>query len=285
MEDREILKDLDQRFVDIYEATRSALVERQKEIALIVIDDDDLMLYRHDHPMERFTGLRPPRYDKMKTLGHLVLGVYCIVRDQTGEPLSGTRLAQITSYRDAIKAAAGALDTANETATSILPEPSPVYDMVSSFLDAAVDARTVLKDELETFAATVDPHIGPVLAAAAHAQIDACNSIMEQIRESRLTKEEWSNLRVLVLGPYMARQGQLLLQYFSELLHTPAQSDRRVVYFDGTDLAEALDRLGTTMLDAEASQAIFGDHNRLHRDVLADSTKVYLKTLARIGGG
>ena len=154
MEDREILKDLDQRFVDIYEATRSAVVEGQKEIALIVIDDDDLMLYRHDHPMERFTGLRPPRYDKMKTLGHLVLGVYCLVRDQTGEPLSGTRLAQITSYRDAIKAAAGALDTANETATSILPEPSPVYDRVSSFLDAAVDARTVLKDKLETFAAT-----------------------------------------------------------------------------------------------------------------------------------
>jgi hypothetical protein len=108
---------------------------------------------------------------------------------------------------------------------------------------------------------------------------------MEQIRESRLTKEEWSNLRVLVLGPYMARQGQLFLQYFSELLHTPAQGDRRIVYFDGTDLAEALDRLGTTMLDAEASQAIFSDHNRLHRDVLADSTKVYLKTLARIGGG
>lgn len=145
MEDREILKDLDQRFVDIYEATRSAVVEGQKEIALIVIDDDDLMLYRHDHPMERFTGLRPPRYDKMQTLGHLVLGVYCLVRDQTGEPLSGTRLAQITSYRDAIKAAAGALDTANETATGILPEPSPVYDMVSSFLDAAVNARTRVK--------------------------------------------------------------------------------------------------------------------------------------------
>jgi hypothetical protein len=85
-----------------------------------------------DHAMERFTGLRPPLYDKMKTLGHLVLGVYCLVHDQTDRPLSGARLAQITDYRDAIKAAAEALDTAKVTESGILPGPSPVYDMVMS---------------------------------------------------------------------------------------------------------------------------------------------------------
>jgi hypothetical protein len=33
------------------------------------------------------------------------------------------------------------------------------------------------------------------------------------------------------------------------------------------------------MLDAEASTAIFGDRDRLHRDVLADATTRLLKTL------
>jgi hypothetical protein len=83
----------------------------------------------------------------------------------------------------------------------------------------------------------------------------------------------------------MTRQNQLLLQYFGELLHTPAQGDRRVLYFDGEDLAEALDRLGTTMLYAEASYAIFGDRNRLRRDVLADSTTVYLQNIGPHRGG
>jgi hypothetical protein len=48
-------------------------------------------------------------------------------------------------------------------------------------------------------------------------------------------------------------------------------------------LQGALDRLGTTMLDAMASHAIFGDRERLHRDVLADETTRYLKDLATRG--
>src|SRR4051794_22239838 len=84
----------------------------------------------------------------------------------------------------------------------------------------------------------------------------------------------------LILGPYMARQGQLFLQYFSELLDTSAEGDRRLVYFDGDDLQEAFDRLCTTMLDAMASHAIFGDREKLHRDVLADETTRYLREMA-----
>jgi len=280
MENRDVLADLDQRFVDIYEATRAKVVERQKEIALIVILNDDLMLYRHDRAMERFTGLRPPLYDKMKTVGHMPLGVYCLLHDQTGRPLEEPRLAQLTDYRDAIKAAAPAPDTTEQAKAGILAGPSPVYDMVTAFLDTVIADKTVSKDALAAFAASAGPHIGPLLAAAAHAQLDACDAIMSQIRQTRLTEEEWANLRVLVLGPYMARQGQLFLQYFGELLDTPPQGERRVVYFDGEDLGQAFDRLGTTMLDAEASHAIFDDHNRLHRDVLADATTGYLMKLS-----
>jgi len=86
---------------------------------------------------------------------------------------------------------------------------------------------------------------------------------------------------VLVLGPYMAREGELFPQYFARILDTPTQADRRLVYFEGDDLQSAFDRLGTTMLDAEAADAIFGDRERLHRDVLADATTRYLDELLR----
>lgn len=81
------LAQLDQRFVDIYEAARGLEVERQKQRALIVMQDDDVLLYRHDRAMERFAGLTPPLYDKMKTVGHMSLGVYCLLQEQTGRPL------------------------------------------------------------------------------------------------------------------------------------------------------------------------------------------------------
>lgn len=270
---------LDQCFVDIYEAARAKMVERQKQEALIVIQDDDLLLFRRDRVMERFPGLMPPLYDKMKTLGHMPLCAYCLLHDHVDVALPESVLAELESYRASLESAAGALDTHEETKTGILAEPCQIYHKVTAFLDTVIAKRRVSRSGLDSFAQSVCADIGPVLTAAAHAQLDACHHIVKHIREELLTEVQWKELRVLVLGPYMARQGELFLQYFAELLDTPLQGDRRIVYFDGDDLDAALERLGTTMLDAQASHAIFGERDRLHRDVLADATTQYLKTL------
>ncbi len=240
MDTADQLAQLDQRFVDIYEAARGLQVERQKERALIVMQDDDVLL--HDRAMERFAGLRPPLYDKMKAVGHMPLGVYCLLHDQADRPHEEARLVQIEDYRAAIEAAPGALDTHEQAKAGILPAPSPVYAKVTAFLDTVVPAGTVSRGALADFARSVGPDIEPLLAAAAHAQFDACDAIAREIRQTRLTEEQWNALRVLVLGPYMARQGHLFLQYFSRVLNTPQQGDRRVVYFDGQDLPQAYDR-------------------------------------------
>jgi hypothetical protein len=276
----ENLSHLDQRFVDIYEAARAKMVERQKQEALIVIQDDSLLLFRHDRTMERFPGLMPPLYNKMKTLGHMPLGAFCLLHDHMDGELPEVVLAEVESYRAAIEGAADALDMHEEAKAGILPEPSQIYPKVTAFLDAVITERSISKSELDMFAQSVAGDIGPVLAAAARAQLDACNEIVTHIRKELLTPAQWAELRVIVLGPYMARQGELFLQYFAEVLNTPQQGDRRVVYFDGDDLTGAFDRLGTTMLDAVASHAIFGERDRLHRDVLADATTRYLKSLA-----
>ena len=89
-------------------------------------------------------------------------------------------------------------------------------------------------------------------------------------------------MRVLILGPYMAKQGEIFLQYFSKELSTPVSGDRRLIYFDGDDLEAAFERLGTVTLDAEAAQAIFGNRRRLHRDVLADATREYLRAAPQL---
>ena len=57
-----------------------------------------------------------------------------------------------------------------------------------------------------------------------------------------------------------------------------ARSDRSG-RFEGKDLDAALDFMGTAILDFRASQTVFGDEGRLHRDVLADTTKQYLESL------
>jgi hypothetical protein len=273
------LEDLDQRFVAIYEAARAKVLEQQQQKALIVIDDDVLLLYREDHAVQRFPGLRPPLYVKMKTLGHMPLAVYCLLRDQTGTQLSRKARAAIGDYAAAVRASAADLDTHKEAALGLLPRPCPIPDKALAILDTAIADAGIPSDTLTAFAHGVRADILPVLAAAARVQLDACNEHVTRIRNEILTPEQWRDIRVLVLGPYMARQGQNFLQYFAHLLGTPMHGDKRLVYFDGDDIGAAFDRLGTTMLDAEASAAIFGNSERLHRDVLADATSEFLRDL------
>jgi hypothetical protein len=276
----ERLERLDHRFVEIYEETRAKVVEQQKESGLIVIDDDVLLLYRRNHPTQRFPGLKPPIYTKMKTLGHIPLAAFCLFCDHTGGRLTTGLLTKISEFRGALESSAEDLDTSDEVQQGILPKPSPVYAKVIAFLDALIAKEGASGEAIAAFAQSVGEDIPPLLAAAARAQLDACNLLVTHIRQQLLTNDQWDEVRVLILGPYMARQGQLFLQYFSQLLNTSPQGDRRLVYFDGDDLQGAFDRLGTTMLDSMASHAIFGDRERLHRDVLADETTRYLRDVA-----
>ncbi len=100
------LEHLDACFVQIYEDARERVLAAQKQKALIVIDDDVLLLYRTGHDVERFPGLRPPLYTKMKTLCHMPLAVYCLLPAGAGAPLSRDRLDAIAAYRAATAAAA-----------------------------------------------------------------------------------------------------------------------------------------------------------------------------------
>ena len=275
------LERLDRHFTAIYEAERARVLQRQMDKALIVIDDDVLLLYRTGHPVERFPGLRPPLYVKMKTLGHMPLAVYCLLHESAGQPLPVERLSAVAAYRAAIEAAEADLDTRPEVARGLLPQPSAIVAKVRAILDQAIIDGAVAPHDLEAFSRDACADILPVLAAAARAQLEACHLRIMQIKHELLSPQQWDELRVLVLGPYMARQGQNFLQYFSRMLDTPMDGDRRLVYYDGDDLSAALDRLGTTMLDAEASAAIFADRDRLHRDVLADATTQYLHGMFR----
>lgn len=169
MDGSERLSHLDQCFVDIYEAARAKVVERQKQEALVVIQDDSLLLFRHGCAMERFPGLIPPLYNKMKTLGHMPLGAFCLLHDHTDPELPEAVLAEVERYRGGIEGAADALDTREEAKAGILPKPSQIYPKVTGFLDTVIAKRSVSRSELDSFAQSVAADIGPVLAAAARA--------------------------------------------------------------------------------------------------------------------
>jgi hypothetical protein len=271
-----LLETLDARFVQIYELARAERVAHEQKKGLIIVQDDVMLLFRGDEPVRRFTGLEPPLYNKMKTLGHIPLAVFCLLHAVSDGPLSRSLKGRLVSYRALLDSAGRELDVSGEVKAGILPRPIGIHMMALAFLGSVLKDGAASRHALHGFTRGVCDDVDLVLAAAAKAQLQACERMVKEIR-SLLSPEEWAGLRVLILGPYMAKQGEIFLQFFSKELNTPVSGDRRLVYFDGDDLKAAYERFGTATLDAEAAQAIFGNRRRLHRDVLADATREYLE--------
>jgi len=272
-----ILETLDARFVQIYETARAELVAHEQRRGLIVVRDDVMLLFRSDEPVRQFTGLEPPLYNKMKTLGHIPLAIFCLLHAVNDGPLSRSLRGRLVSYWALLENAGRELDTNEEVEAGILPRPVAIHAMATAFLGSLLKAGTTSRHALHGFTRGVCDDVDLVLAVAARAQLAACECTVKEIR-ALLSPGEWTELRVLILGPYMAKQGEIFLQYFSKELGTPVSGDRRLIYFDGDDLKAAYERFGTATLDAEAAQAIFGNRRRLHRDVLADATREYLRS-------
>ena len=67
--------------------------------------------------------------------------------------------------------------------------------------------------------------------------------------------------------------------YFLRLLHESHEGGR-VVYAESLwEEPQALDLLGTHLLDGRVGEAFFGDSARMHRDLLGDTAKRYLPRL------
>jgi hypothetical protein len=277
----ERIAELDERFVGIYEAARHRLLGEQLGRALVLIKDDQLLLYRGGGKPEVMTGLRPPAYEKLKALSHISLAIYCLLvgRTDDGHALPPSVLSALQDYRRQVAAAAADIDVAKEVETGVLSRNVDLRERALSFLDRVVAAERASEAELVAFSRANVADINVVFAAAARAQLDACHAHMMHLKENVLSAEDWASLRVVIMGPHMARRDQNFLQYFSRLLHTPMEADKRVVYYEGEDIHGALDLVGTAILDFRASQSIFGDETRLHRDILADATMLYLNEL------
>jgi hypothetical protein len=271
-----LLEKLDDRLVQIYEVARAERVAHEQKKGLIVVRDDVMLLFRGDEPVRQFTGLEPPLYNKMKALGHIPLAIFCLLHAVNDGPLSRSLKGRLVSYRALLDSAGVALDVSEEVAAGTLPRPVAIPAMAMAFLGSVLKSGATSRHALHGFTRGVCDDVDLVLAAAAKAQLQACERMVEEIR-SLLPPKEWAELRVLILGPYMAKQGEIFLQFFSQELNTPVSGDRRLVYFDGDDLKAAYERFCTATLDAEAAQAIFGNRRRLHRDVLADATRDYLQ--------
>jgi len=204
--------------------------------------------------------LVPPRYQDLKSIAHLALGLHSVYFEAEGDP---ARIAELRA------AAVRALDAlADHGFTSAQLERQREIVRLSLAVSCARD--------LPGYERAVAPLLlGNALDAAA-AEIADLDAAVEAVRRT-LPPQEFSRLHVIVVGAHMAREGEIAMQYFEKLLGE--REGLRLVFAEGLwDEASELQLLATHLLDASVGEGFFGDRRRMHRDLLSDAAAQVLAT-------
>ena len=240
----------------------------------LIVNGDRFSLLRRGQRLEANAGT--PIYDPVKTIAHIPLAIYVTLTPGDGG-LEDDRLATLAGLRKLIPPAEVSRDAVKLPAATLACQKRIVAASLA-FLDDVTRRRRFERSGLLEFTRNMAPLVMENVTDATRAQLDATHARVSAWRRD-LSPEEWNRLQVVIIGPHMPRQDLVVTQYFLRLLHEPAEG-RRVVYAESLwEEPQALDLLGTHLLDGSVGEAFFGDYMRMHRDLLGDAAGQYLPRL------
>jgi hypothetical protein len=240
----------------------------------LIVNGDNFALLRDGRRVEANVGT--PIYDPVKTIAHLPLAIYVTLTPGEGA-IGDDRLKTLAGLRQLIPPAEASLDTLKLPAATLARQKQIVAGSLA-FIDDVAGKRKFARSSLLAFTRGMAPLVLENVTEATRAQLDATHAQVSAWRRD-LSPREWNQLHVLIIGPHMPREGLVVTQYFLRLLHEPREG-RRVVYAESLwGEPQALDLLGTHLLDGSVGEAFFGDYMRMHRDLLGDAASQYLPRL------
>ena len=240
----------------------------------LIVNGDNFILLRDGRRVEANVGT--PIYDPVKTIAHIPLAIYVALTPGDGT-VNDDRLKTLATLRQLIPPAEASLDTLKLSAATLARQKRIVARSLA-FLDDVAGSGKFARSSLLAFTRGMAPLVMENVTEATRAQLDATHAQVTAWRRD-LSPPEWGRLHVLIVGPHMPREDLVVMQYFLRLLHEPKEG-RRVVYAESLwEEPQALDLLGTHLLDGDVGEAFFGDYMRMHRDLLGDAASLYLPRL------
>jgi hypothetical protein len=240
----------------------------------LIVNGDMFTLLRGGRRVE--ANVATPIYDRIKTIAHIPLAVYVTLTPGDGA-IDDNRVKTLSNLRELIAPAEAGLEALNLPKSTLARQKEIVAGSLD-FLRAVAAGRRFTRASLIAFTRRMAPLVMQNVVEAARAQLDAVHAQVSAWRRG-MSDEEWSRLRILIIGPHMPREDLAVAQYFLRLLHE-SKEGRRVVYAESLwEEPKALDLLGAHLLDGSIGEAFFGDAMRMHRDLLGDAAKQYLPHL------
>lgn len=241
---------------------------------LILHKGDTAVLIREGRRVE--APVNAPVYHELKAVAHIPLAIYVGLTPGEGA-LDEARVAALTRLRDQIAPAIASLVGRGFTGERLARQQG-LAARSRTFLDTILVRGHYTRDELNAFTRATSGDVIANATEATRAQLDALHKQISEWR-AQMSPAEWTRLHVVVIGPHMPREGETSTQYYLRALGERAEG-RRVVYAESMwQEPQALELLGTHILDGGIGEAFFGDYMRMHRDLLADAAADYLRTL------
>lgn len=237
--------------------------------AVILVSGDDLILRRNGQ--RTVAKVIPPEYHALKSVAHSTLALFAHLAHEPGKPLGEERVKVLKEYRG-LMAAAGPGCEAFGFDLDTLTRQKRILARALEFADSVLKDGQVSAADLAKFCRLSRADVMDNGAAAARLQLLATHRQVMAWKKD-LTAEEWAGLTVIVQGVQTPRTENAAVQYFARLFGETGEC-RRVVYAEGLFAEDAaVNLLGTRRLDGNLSVAVFGDPNRMYRDLLADAAR------------
>ena len=264
---------------DLNDAFRRSYADAKRRMAagadpVIIVGTDTAMLIHGGRRTE--ASVNSPVYHSLKTIAHIPLAIYVTLTPGDG-PLDAERLTTLEGLRALIPPARASVATAG-LAAPLAARQETIVAQSMAFIDDVLARHEVSGERLAAFVHRVVPAVVDNVGDATRAQLDALHAQVSAWRRE-VGPAAWDRMHVVVVGAHMPRDGAIVVQYFSRLLHEPAEG-RRIVYAESLwDEPRQLDLLATHLLDGRVGEALFGEDMRMHRDLLGDAGRAYLLKL------
>ncbi len=242
----------------------------QQTDPLIIAWGDRLAFYHH-HVVHEYP-LISEEYVELKTIAHVTLAIFALFHPMNQFPNNRT---DVKAYDHLVVHTATAV---NDLALSLHQKERQhkILELTHTLLSTALDKNVMTQQAVTHFFRVISPFVMENIHEATKIQIDLINKQMMKIQH-QLTQDERNKLFVIIPGPKMPRQENMVGQYFSKYLNVPMESER-LIYAEGvSDSTSALSTVGAWQVESLLSGSYFHDPDRMKKDLLSSSARQYLQ--------
>lgn len=243
---------------------------------LIIMKGEELTLIRNG--TRESANVIPSDYSMLKSIAHVPLATFALTKDFTGKPLEAVRIDDLKTWKEVFLTGKADLEKwKTKFSKTTYDRQLQMIGSTVAFIDKVVADKFVSEKGLRQYARA---SAKPIKANVDEAIASQLSTVDKQVKAWRdgMSDEDWDATSVIIFGFHMPRKENSASQYFLSLFHEKEEGER-VIYVEGPSYEEdaGIELLSTHIIDEAIAIDFFNDKWRMHRDLLADGAKKYLK--------